>query len=43
MGNLLKYIFLKNTYAIGTTGREHRNESEKKKRKRNALVHKKWP
>ena len=29
MGNLLKYIFLKNTYAIGTTGTEHLNESEK--------------
>ena len=29
MGNLLKYIVLKNTYATGTTGMEHRNESEK--------------
>ena len=29
MSNLLKYIVLKNTYATGTTGMEHRNESEK--------------
>ena len=29
MGNLLKYIFLKNAYATETTGTEHRNESEK--------------